>query len=263
MDLSLLTANQEEAELSCSLRNLNKKKPLACWQDFRVCHEEKKTLKGKTWRHHWDKRHWWLTWLVKEKEQGTWQCILRNILRMVVLYFPLFFLFLPFWHREGFSTQQYKLQQLQTEIFWEESWEYAKPHGSRRTLCREYHMKWLSPEIWEETERRRKSCQHERKVHNMDRQPVCWRALLQVWPSQLSEDWLCLSEVSRSYLEFCSITFTEKICLSASFPVISTILMFQHFLLWGQFLLLIDEKTNWISDNGITMCTGGLHSVML
>lgn len=37
------------------------------------------------------------------------------MLRMTVLYFPLLFLFLPFWHREGFSAQQCELQWPQAE----------------------------------------------------------------------------------------------------------------------------------------------------
>lgn len=97
---------------------------------------------------------------------------------------------------------------------------------------------------WDLTGKRRKCCRHEGKGHNMDKQPVCWTALLQLWPSQLSEDRLCPSYVPKSYLGFCSITFTQKICLCtlANFPIISTILKFQHSLLWGQFLLLRHKK---------------------
>lgn len=90
--------------------------------------KKKKTQKGKTWRHHRDKWHWRLTWLVKEKEQGTRQCNLRNMPRMTVLDFPLLFLFLPFWRRGGFSTQQCNLQWFQTQRYIEKSHENMQKH---------------------------------------------------------------------------------------------------------------------------------------
>lgn len=130
-----------------------------------------KKKESRTLRYYWDKWHWKLTWLAKEKERGTRQCNLINTPMMVVLYFPLLFLFFPSLHREGFSTQQCKLQWLQTEICWGEPKEYAKSHGSRRALCRECHMKWLPSEIWQEGER---------NAANMRGKAKCWKALLEL-----------------------------------------------------------------------------------
>lgn len=213
----------------------------------------KEKEESRTWRLHWNKWHWRLTWLAKEKEQGTRQCNLINIPRIAVLYFPLLFLVFPSLHREGFSTQQCKLQCFQSEIYAGESQKSmqnnmgVEEHSVESTIWNDCHLRSDRKEkerlpTWGERPNAEQHCCSSDKVKSLGTNFV----------------------FPRLHLGFCSITFTQTFWLRtlANFLNISTILV-SAFLVMSPVPTFEAWKNNWISDNGIAMCTAALCSVVL